>query len=209
MCTRFFTKLIPELVMLVEAAKRSWLWVPMQQQLDRPMTLLGEIRPTDGAAVLAPNKDGKCSVYPMIWGFRIDGKPSPVINARIETAAAKPLFREPWACRRCIIPAVNYFEWQHLDTPGGKKTGDKFAIKPAGSALTYLAGLYRFEERQGLRYPVFTVLTKEPTEQLRTIHDRMPVMLPASAVNSWLDPAGDPQEISKLALTEMEIRKAE
>ena len=209
MCMMFFAAMIPELTLLLEAALRSELYGQMKSVLARPMSLTGEIRPTDGAAVIAPNKDGRCAVYPMVWGFRTEGKTSPVINARIETAASKPMFRESWARRRCVIPAVNYFEWEHYVTPDGKrKTGSRFAIKPAGQAVTYLAGLYRFEEKQGLRYPVFTVLTKEPSAQIRGIHDRMPVILPGSAVAAWTDPAGDPVEISKQALADMDIRKA-
>jgi putative SOS response-associated peptidase YedK len=52
--------------------------------------------------------------------------------------------------------------------------------------VTYLAGLYRIEEERGLRYPVFTVLTKEPGEILSKIHNRMPVILPEDAIDDWI-----------------------
>ncbi|MBQ7429382.1 MAG: SOS response-associated peptidase family protein [Butyrivibrio sp.] len=68
-----------------------------------------------------------------------------------------------------------YFEWEHFKSADGKvKTGDKYAIQPRDCTVTWLCGLYRIEDG----YPVFVVLTKEPTAELSKIHDRMPLMLP-------------------------------
>ena len=210
MCTRFYTKPTDELAPIIRKASDSPLAKRIKENLSRPVTLLGEIRPTDIAAVLAPDKSGNPDVFPMIWGFTAEGLSAPIVNARLETAAVKPMFRDSWSCRRCIIPASNYFEWEHYTTPGGKsKAGDKYAIKPKGSDTTYLAGLYRFEIRQGLRIPVFTVLTKEPTEQLRRIHDRMPLILPECAVNEWIRQDSDPAEIAKLAVGDIVLEKAD
>ncbi len=210
MCTRFYTRPTGELAPIIREALDSPLAKRIREKLSRPFTLLGEIRPTDVAAVLAPDKNGRPAVFPMIWGFSADGLSAPIVNARIETAAVKPMFRDSWSCRRCIIPASNYFEWEHYTTPNGKsKAGDKFAIKPKGSDMTYLAGLYRFEMRQGLRLPVFTVLTKEPTEQLRRIHDRMPLMLPESAVDQWIRQDSDPADTARLAVCEVVLEKAD
>ena len=105
---------------------------------------------------------------------------------------------------RCIIPASWYYEWEHLiGNSGQKKTGDKYMIQPRGSAMTWLAGLYRMED--GL--PVFTVLTKEPTEELRHIHDRMPVIFPKDMIDDWIRPDTKPEDLMKYALSDMLFEK--
>lgn len=141
----------------------------------RPLITDGEVRPTDIVPVIAPNAKGIKSVFPMQWGFLArDGKRS-LFNARVESAMKKPTFKDAWKSHRCIIPASYYFEWEHFKSTDGKtKTGDKYAIQPTGCIVTWLCGLYRIEDG----YPVFVVLTKEPTAELSKIHDRMPLMLP-------------------------------
>ena len=71
--------------------------------------------------------------------------------------------------------------------------------------MTYLAGLYRIEEERGLRYPVFTVLTREPGEILSKIHNRMPVILPEDAISDWIKPDADPGRIVSEALADMDM----
>lgn len=124
----------------------------------------------------------------------------------METAGVKPTFKDAWKSHRCIIPASYYYEWQHFKSPDGKeKTGDKFAIQPAGLTVTWLCGLYRIEEG----YPVFVVLTKDPTKELAKIHDRMPLILPTDKIDDWIRPSSDPEEIVRFALEDMVIEKAE
>ncbi|MBQ1504729.1 MAG: SOS response-associated peptidase family protein [Oscillospiraceae bacterium] len=208
MCCRFYMEMSEDLRPIVEAANRSQLGEKMVAKLGRPVKTQGEARPTDLVPVLAPNRAGKQTVFPMVWGFSLEGRTSPVINARVETAAQKPTFRESWQSRRCVIPASYYFEWEHLTNAAGqKKTGDKYMLQTYGSEMTWLAGLYRIETCRGLSYPVFTILTRAPGEKLRFIHDRMPLVLPREAVYDWIRPDGDPDEVAKQALTELEFGK--
>ena len=133
----------------------------------------------------------------MKWGFT--GK-TLLINAKSETAAIKPTFRDAWGSHRCIVPASWYFEWEHFLTNNGKKkTGDKFMLQPKGSSVTWLCGLYRIEN--GL--PCYVVLTREPSEEIRFIHDRMPLMLPETYVDDWIRPDAKPEEIIKAAQTDI------
>ena len=163
----------------------------------------GEIRPGDAAPVIAPNRAGERAVYPMKWGYTAK---SLLINARAETAAQKPTFREDWARHRCIVPASWYFEWEHvIGEDGRKRTGEKYRIKPKDAGLTWLCGLYRIEN--GL--PVFVVLTREPGEEIRFIHDRMPLIMPDELADAWIRPDAKPEELAAQALTQMEFEKAE
>lgn len=53
------------------------------------------------------------------------------------------------------------------------------------------------------RFPVFVILTKEPTPELARIHDRMPVILPEDKIDSWIDPASDPTDCISFAISDM------
>ena len=199
MCTRFYyDNSIPELDNVAREAASSPLAQKFVVNLSKPIITNGEVRPTDIVPVYAPDKSGNKAVYPMKWGFTLPlpktsntGKSgSLIVNARVETAPVKKTFAESWAKRRCIIPCAYYYEWRHALNPNTGKsiTKEKYMIQPVGSEVTYLAGLYRIEDG----YPVFTVLTTEPTEELAQIHDRMPVIFPADVIDEWIRPGTEP-----------------
>ena len=198
----------PELRPFVEAVNRSPLKDKMVSKLARPIKTTGEIRPTDMVPVVAPNTKGEAVVFPMIWGFSNPKAGQPLVNCRVETVATKPTWRESWERHRCIVPASWYYEWEHFVSPDGRtKTGNKYMIQPRGSRITYLAGLYRIEETAGLKYPVFAILTREPSEEIRFIHERMPLILPKEAVTSWIRPEGNPNELIQTAIQDMVYEK--
>ena len=198
MCTRFYIE--PdndELRDIIAAVQRSQLSDRFIKAGNAILTA-GEIRPTNVVPVLAPGKTGNLAAFPMKWGFQIPGR-SLIVNARVETAAEKPSFKESWIRRRCIVPASWYFEWEHLIANNGqKKAGAKYMIQPKDSSMTWLVGLYRLEE--GL--PVFAILTREPAEALRHIHDRMPLMLPKDLINEWISPDAKPEDLLHCAITD-------
>jgi len=200
----------PELRPIIEEANRSALKARIVDKLGRPLITEGKVRPTNIVPVIAPNRYGAGTVFPMVWGFNLPRSSSPLVNARVESASTKPTFKESWERRRCIIPASYYFEWEHLinAATGKAKTGDKYMIQPRGSEITWLAGLYRIEEMSGIQVPVFTVLTREPSEEIRFIHDRMPVILPGDDIEKWIKPDSKPDEIIKDAMTDMVFEKA-
>jgi len=210
MCSRYFVDMSPELRPIIEQARGTSLASRMVHDLGRPVIAQGEVRPTDIAPVIASNRMGQPSVFPMIWGFfssDIDNtrRSQPLFNARSETASQKRTFRECWFRRRCIIPCSWYFEWEHLKrADGSSKAGDKYIIQPSGTTVTYLAGLYRMEGN----YPHFTILTREPSEGLLKLHDRMPVILPAGLISDWIRPDGSPDGVICHALTDMIVEKA-
>ena len=137
----------------------------------------GEICPGDWAAVMAKSrKNEQALAFPMRWGFRTAN--SLIFNTRSETADDKPLFRDSFQFRRCLIPLTAYFEWDHHQKPY-----IKYRFVPSDQvSFSFLAGIYRFEGN----VPVFSVLTKAPTLELSAFHDRMPVIFSQAEKATWL-----------------------
>ncbi|MDO5134061.1 MAG: SOS response-associated peptidase family protein [Eubacteriales bacterium] len=82
--------------------------------------------------------------------------------------------------------------------------GEVCMIQPKGSTMTWLCGLYRIEE--GL--PHFVILTREPGNEIRFIHDRMPLIMPKNMINVWIRPDVKPEGMLGATLTEMVYEKA-
>ena len=204
MCCRYYIDPDSEVEPYIRAAERSPLKERLERELSKPMLTSGEIRPTDLVPVIAPDKSRIPTVFPMFWGFHLPDSKVPIINARIETAREKAIFRASWENRRCVIPASYYFEWEHLTTASGKKkTGEKFRIQPEVSSIVFFAGLYRVEEIKGVKVPVFTILTTEAAEEIRFIHDRMPVMLARDDVDRWVGMKTGAENITKSAIDKL------
>ena len=118
-----------------------------------------------------------------------------MINARAETIAEKPAFRRAFAQRRCIVPADGFYEWTTSPDPSAKKQ-PYFIHRPDGEPYAFAGvwerwrgpkgGAQEGSEAEPLRScSIVTTTANEPMSQL---HDRMPVMLPRSAWDTWLDP---------------------
>ena len=205
MCCRYYMEMSPRLRPIVEAAAQSRLYRDHIQAIAKPLVTEGEVFPDSLVPVVAFNKAGKKTVFPMIWGYSIDGINRLVANARVETAAEKPTFREGWAMHRCAVPASWYYEWEHLPAANGKtKAGDKYAIMPRGGELTWLCGVYRMEKG----YPHFVILTRTPGDSIAHIHQRMPLILSEADADSWIDPKVNPHALLSAALTDMVAEKS-
>lgn len=198
MCCQYYIEKTEKLEDVVEEMNRSPLLPRFQRRRENSF---GRIRPTDVAPALATSRGGKPAVFPMQWGFR--GR-TLLINARAESAASKPTFRESWLEHRCALPASFYVEWEHPAGSDGKpRNGDPFRLRPRGEKMLWLCGLYRIEE--GL--PRFVVLTREPGDEIRFLHDRMPLMLPENCLEDWIRPGTDPAPLLGFALTGMEFSR--
>ncbi|HVX18074.1 MAG TPA: SOS response-associated peptidase [Acidimicrobiales bacterium] len=122
-----------------------------------------------------------------------------MINARAETLADKPVYRKAFAKRRCLIPATGFYEWKKI--PGQRTKQPMFIERSDGEPLAF-AGLWErwapkkadgsYDESARLRST--TIITCAPNETMAPIHDRMPVILPATAWDRWLDPTFDDLE---------------
>lgn len=106
------------------------------------------------------------------------------INARSETAATKPAFKESLAKRRCLIPADGFYEWQVKE----KGKLPHYIFNKDGSPLVF-AGLWSSwkDPESGERLKTCTILTGDPNELVAPIHDRMPVALAEHLWGPWLD----------------------
>ncbi|HEU0086723.1 MAG TPA: SOS response-associated peptidase [Pseudonocardiaceae bacterium] len=135
----------------------------------------------------------------MRWGLvphwaKDPGIGSRLINARAESAATKPAFRDALARRRCLLPADGWYEWQAPAAPGTGK--QPFFITPADGSGLALAGLWATWRGPDAAEPPLmscAVLTTAAVGPLVEIHERMPLVLPPDAWADWLDPdAADP-----------------
>lgn len=105
------------------------------------------------------------------------------INAMAETVAAKPVFREAFKRRRCLVPVDNFYEWKKLDT----KTKQPYAIALADRSIMALAGLWEsWRSPAGETLRSFTIVTTTANELCAPIHNRMPAILPPPAWPAWL-----------------------
>lgn len=149
------------------------------------------IAPTQPVAVVrldpATRRRG---LAPLVWGLVPEGAPETDrghINARAETAWEKPSFREAFLGRRCLIPATGFYEWQKAE----KRRRQPWVFTLASGGVFAFAGLWEPPAREGAP-PTCTILTTDPNDLARVVHDRMPVILPPEAWEPWLDP--EPRE---------------
>lgn len=149
----------------------------VQNKLNNPEIVIntGEIKPTHIVPVQTQN-----GYEAMKWGFKKHYASGYDINARSETALEKRTFSKSMQERRCLIPASNYFEWENL---GSSK--QKYSFYCKGTSLFHIAGCYRFEKDSLV--PTFVILTRDAAEDIKHIHDRMPVIIPNDKMHSWLN----------------------
>jgi putative SOS response-associated peptidase YedK len=117
-------------------------------------------------------------------------------NARSETVATKPSFRQSFRSRRCLIVSDGFYEWQKVN---GRK--QPYHIRLPDERPFGLAGLWERWDKGDNPVESCTILTTEANELMQPIHDRMPVILPPEEYSLWLDPrCGDTERLAKLLL---------
>jgi putative SOS response-associated peptidase YedK len=119
-----------------------------------------------------------------------------LINARLDSLADKPAFREALTRRRCLIPASGFYEWG-VDAAGKKQP---FFVRPRGEPLLAIAGLWeRWRAPSAEPLETCVIVTTEANATLAPIHDRMPVVLTRAAQDVWLEARSDVATITELA----------
>lgn len=144
--------------------------------------------PTRLAPVLRRHPDsGERHLDLLRWGLLPHWAKDPAklrqpINARSETAATAPMFRDAFVRRRCLVPADEFYEWQALD--GAKLP---HAVARADGAMFAFAGLWEgWRSPDGEVVRSFVILTTEAAPALRVLHERMPVVLEPPDWPLWL-----------------------
>jgi putative SOS response-associated peptidase YedK len=164
------------------------------------------IAPSQPVAVV-PN-DGKNTLDFYVWGLVPFWAKDPqignrMINARAETLAEKPSFKTAFRRRRCLVLADGFYEWQRKPiASSSRSTGAKtpMYIKMTSGEPFAFAGLWEtWNAPDGSRLITCNIITTEPNELVSQIHNRMPVILPTDAYQTWLDPhERAPSELSSL-----------
>lgn len=140
-------------------------------------------------APVVTNSEEKRHLRMMKWGLipswaKDEAIGYKMINARAETLAEKPSFRKALEQRRCIIPADGFYEWRK-ETDGKTKTPIRIVLKDR--SLFGFAGLWeRWKNPEGKEVLTYTIVTTTPNSLLKSVHDRMPVILTSDAENVWL-----------------------
>ncbi|QUQ70978.1 SOS response-associated peptidase [Kutzneria sp. CA-103260] len=127
-----------------------------------------------------------------------------MINARSETAATKPAYRDSMARRRCILPADGWFEWKR---DGGAK--EPFYITNPDDSSLAMAGLWTAwrdpNEPDSPWLVTCAVLTTDAFGPLAEIHERMPLVLPRESFEQWLAPDKGSDDVAELLKPSQEI----
>lgn len=146
------------------------------------------IAPTQPVAAIA--NDAPRRVQTFRWGLVPPGARDPavgnrMINARAETLATRPAFRDAYRRRRCLLAADGFYEWRR-DPDGGKTP---MYVHAADDAPLAFAGLWaEWTAPNGTPLRTCTIVTTAANATMAPVHDRMPVILPRDAFARWLDP---------------------
>lgn len=146
--------------------------------------------PTETIQVLRIGESGQPELVPMRWWLTPYWSKGPstkysMFNAKSETAASSPAFREPFRKRRCVVPVSGFYEWT-------RQNNQKlpYYIRPHDSAGLLLAGLWdRWRDGETDESLLsFTILTVPAAPGMEFVHKRQPLMLSLEDARRWMDP---------------------
>jgi putative SOS response-associated peptidase YedK len=193
MCGRFVTSSNPEEIAAYFGAEKPEAELPQNYN----------VAPTNDVYAVVEGPDGTRRLQVFHWGlvpsWAKDTKiGSKMINARSETILEKPAFKPLIKSKRCIVPMDGFFEWKAGQEGGpvtakGKPAKQPYFIHRLDGEPLAVAGLWAAwrDKEAGPDAPWLhscTVITTEANGTMTPIHDRMPVILPASQWDKWLDP---------------------
>jgi putative SOS response-associated peptidase YedK len=128
-----------------------------------------------------------------------------MINARAESVAEKPAFRESFKSRRLLVPVSGWFEWTHPEPDPTKKKKDQprptphWLSSPSDEVMLFAGlGATWTDKSSGSKIKTFSIITTDAADSTRAVHDRMPVILEPSQQEIWLDPTTPADALSAM-----------
>lgn len=193
MCGRFVSSSSP-------ADLAAWFGAQIGQVGEEAHLPRYNVAPTDDVLVVRAASEQR-RVEALHWGLVPGWAEDPkvasrMINARAETVATKGAFKHAFARRRCLVPADGFYEW---DRRAGRPSKQAYFVHGADGGPFAFAGLWEVWRRRrsdsvdGLRSTA--IVTTDANAVMARIHERMPVILPASAWEEWLDPDHDDTDV--------------
>jgi putative SOS response-associated peptidase YedK len=184
---------------LAESPSRLAKWFEVQKPPDLPFD--GQrfnIAPSQQVPIIRLGKDNREMVlakWGLIPSWAKDAKIGyKLINARGETVASKPSFRSAFKSRRCLIPANGFYEWKKLD-----KSKQPYFMHMKDKEPFAFAGLWEhWQPAEGEAVDSCTIITTEANEFMKTLHERMPVILAPDDYSKWLAADQTPDKLLKL-----------
>ena len=177
---------------------RDWLMIEPEAEWPPPgwPTARWNVAPTDPVGIVRLRQDGhggwergrreaavaRWGLVPHWWKKPLSELKAATFNARSEEAAAKPMFRDAWAARRCLVPAIGYYEWSG---PNGART-PWFVTMRRNVPGIFFAGLWAAAKVDGDWLLSCTILTTGAGAATRHLHPRSPVVLTEEVAGRWL-----------------------
>ena len=146
------------------------------------------IAPTQAVPIVRQALSGRREMVLVRWGLVPGWSKGPdsrfsMINARVETVAQKPAYRNAFRYRRCLIPADGFYEWH-----AARANKQPYVLRPRGGRTLALAGLWEhWQDSNGNELESCTILVGEANAQVRPVHERMPVFVAPESFDLWLD----------------------
>lgn len=192
MCGRFaVVEPVPDLARLLGVAEGRLSGAALQ------VPIRYNIAPLSKVFVVARAADGARGGDALLWGLvpsfaRDPSGAAHLINARGETVWETPSFRDAIARRRCLVPVSGFYEWRRRVSEGGKRPPAlPYFFRRTDLHPLVLGGIWaewRGREPGAQRLRTFSIVTTEANALVGQLHDRMPVVLPESAWDTWLSP---------------------
>jgi len=145
------------------------------------------IAPTQDVPIIRRDESGAREFASIRWGLvpawaKEIGGSAPLINARAETIAEKPSFRDAFQRKRCLVPSDGFYEWK---TENGEKQAYRIAL-PDNEPFVFAGIWEQWRSAQGEMLESCAIVTTDSSAQITEIHHRMPVILSPATYEEWL-----------------------